>query len=218
MSHHNTVILGNSPTYFSVIISELRDKDVQLDRMRFRSNLRKFGQLLAYEISKELEYEERTVHTPLGESPALILKEQPVAICIMRAGLPLHDGFLEVFDHADNGFVGAFREESEEGDIEIKFEYMATPDLTNRIVVILDPMLATGRSLVQSYHSLLKKGKPRKVYIGCIIGSEKGVDYIQRNMPEATLFIGAVDAILNKKAYIVPGLGDAGDLAFGQKL
>lgn len=213
-----TVVLGQLNSYLSVIISELRDKDVQLDRMRFRHNLRKFGQLLAYEISKQLDYVDKQVQTPLGESLTPVLKQQPVVICIMRAGLPLHDGFLDIFDHADNGFIGAFREESEDGEVEIHFEYMATPDLTNRDVIILDPMLATGRSLVKSYQSLLKKGNPNHVFIGCVIGSQKGVDFIEKNIPEATLYIGAIDAILNKKAYIVPGLGDAGDLAFGEKL
>jgi uracil phosphoribosyltransferase len=210
-------ILSKSSSIFTQIMSELRDMDIQTDRMRFRFNLERAGELMAYEISRHLEYENRTVTTPLGSADVPVLKDQPVIVGILRAGLPLHQGFLRIFDHADNGFISAYRQHTNENEFVIKVEYMACPDLEGRTLILVDPMIATGKSLYLSYQSLLSLGTPKEVFVAGVIGSEEGVQYLRLHMPNAKIFVGDVDKELTAKSYIVPGLGDAGDLAYGAK-
>lgn len=211
----NILCRGNS--IFTQIMSELRDSDIQTDRMRFRFNLERAGELLAYEISRHLQYVNRTVTTPLGALEVPVLASQPVLVGILRAGLPLHEGFLRIFDHADNGFISAYRQHTNENEFVIKVEYMACPEIEDRTLILIDPMIATGKSLYLSYQSLLALGKPREVYVAGVIASEEGLQYLRLHMPGARFFIGDVDKELTAKSYIVPGLGDAGDLAYGGK-
>lgn len=210
-------ILSKGNSIFSQIMSELRDVDIQTDRMRFRFNLERAGELMAYEISRHLQYVNKTVTTPLGTVDVSVLKQQPVLVGILRAGLPLHNGFLRIFDHADNGFISAFRQHTSENEFVIKVEYMACPEIEDRTLILVDPMIATGKSLYLSYQSLLTLGTPREVYVAGVIASEEGLRYLRLHMPHAKFFIGDVDKELTAKSYIVPGLGDAGDLAFGEK-
>ena len=209
--------------YNSIInnfIAELRDIEVQKDRMRFRKNLERIGELTAYEISKTLDYEKVTVTTPLGEKETNILVEQPVLATIMRAGLPLHQGFLNIFDKADNAFIAAYRKYDKNEDFEIRIEYYSAANIDGRVLMLVDPMLATGSSLVQCLDGLLHdEMKPSKLHLVAVIASAEGVDYVKKklNKYDATLWIGSIDDELTAKAYIVPGLGDAGDLAYGEK-
>ncbi len=210
-------VVGQAPSCLNQMLYEMRDQQLQQDRMRFRRNLSRVGQLLAYEISKELAYEPRHVETPLGELDMDLPVEPPVIVSILRAGLPFHQGFLDIFDDADNGFVAAYRHVTRGNDFEIKVEYHALPEITNRSLVLIDPMIATGKSIVMSYRELLGKGRPDKVFIAGVVASEEGLEYVLRHIPGARIFVGAVDRELTAKSYIVPGLGDAGDLAFGPK-
>ena len=209
--------------YNSIInnyIAELRDVEVQKDRMRFRKNLERIGEMTAYEISKTLDYEKVTITTPLGEKETNILVEQPVLATIMRAGLPLHQGFLNVFDKADNAFIAAYRKYDKNEDFEIRIEYYSAANIDGRVLMLVDPMLATGSSLVQCLDGLLHdEMKPSKLHLVAVIASAEGVDYVKKklNKYDATLWIGSIDDELTAKAYIVPGLGDAGDLAYGEK-
>ena len=209
--------------YNSIInnfIAELRDIEVQKDRMRFRKNLERIGELTAYEISKTLDYEKVTVTTPLGEKETNILVEQPVLATIMRAGLPLHQGFLNIFDKADNAFIAAYRKYDKNEDFEIRIEYYSAANIDGRVLMLVDPMLATGSSLVQCLDGLLHdEMKPKKLHLVAVIASAEGVDYVKKklNKYDATLWVGSIDDELTAKAYIVPGLGDAGDLAYGEK-
>lgn len=198
-------------------MSELRDVDIQTDRMRFRFNLERAGELMAYEISRHLQYVNKTVTTPLGSVDVSVLNQQPVLVGILRAGLPLHNGFLRIFDHADNGFISAFRQHTSENEFVIKVDYMACPEIEDRTLILVDPMIATGKSLYLSYQSLLSLGTPKEVFVAGVIASEEGLQYLRLHMPHAKFFIGDVDKELTAKSYIVPGLGDAGDLAFGEK-
>lgn len=211
----NILCRGNS--IFTQIMAELRDSEIQTDRLRFRFNLERAGELLAYEISRHLQYENRTVTTPLGTLEVPVLASQPVLVGILRAGLPLHEGFLRIFDHADNGFISAYRHHTNENEFVIKVEYMACPEIEDRTLILIDPMIATGKSLYLSYQSLLTLGKPKDVYVAAVIASEEGLQYLRMHMPGARFFIGDVDKELTAKSYIVPGLGDAGDLAYGEK-
>lgn len=200
-------------------LAEMRDKSIQKDSMRFRTNIHRLGEILAYEISKKLDYENQEVITPLGTHHSTIIKKHPILATVMRAGLPFYQGFLSYLDKAESAFIGAYRTGEESKDfVEVALQYMASPNLNGRTVIIADPMLATGRSIVKTYQTLLKNGTPSKVFVACIIGSQQGVDYLQQHMPNAELYIGDIDAELSDNAYIIPGLGDAGDLAFGQKL
>ena len=209
--------------YNSIInnfIAELRDVEVQKDRLRFRRNLERIGELTAYEISKTLDYEKVAVTTPLGEKETNILVEQPVLATIMRAGLPLHQGFLNIFDKADNAFIAAYRKYDKNEDFEIRIEYYSAANIDGRVLMLVDPMLATGSSLVQCLDGLLHdEMKPKKLHLVAIIASAEGVDYVKKklNKYDATLWVGSIDDELTAKAYIVPGLGDAGDLAYGEK-
>ena len=186
--------------------------------MRFRRNLERIGEIAAYEISKVLPFEEKEVQTPLGVAVSKMLKEQPVLATILRAGLPLHQGLLNYFDHADNAFVSAYRKHDAEGSFEISLEYMSSPETEDRIVIVSDPMLATGASLVKTIQYLREEGEPKSIHIVVAIACTIGIEYVRREFPTAHIWCGDIDDELTAKGYIVPGLGDAGDLAFGVKV
>jgi len=213
-------ILGESNSIFNQFIAEIRDETVQKDSWRFRKNLQRLGEIFAYEISKTLSYKENSIKTPLGIAKVPKLKTQPVLATILRAGLPLQQGFLNIFDHAENAFISAYRKYDDAGDFHIEFEYLATPSLEEKVVILSDPMLASGSSMEIGYKALLKKGDPEHVHLVAVIGSRKGLEYITEKIKagNVTLWIGAVDEEMTVKSYIVPGLGDAGDLAFGPKI
>ncbi|WP_353136322.1 uracil phosphoribosyltransferase [Pseudopedobacter sp.] len=199
-------------------LSELRNIEVQQDSMRFRRNMERIGEVFAYEISKTLEYEEFEIETPLGASSVNMLANQPILATILRAGLPLHQGLLNYFDHADSAFVSAYRKVRKQGGFIIKTEYVSSPDLTDKIVIVSDPMLATGQSMVLSCKELLGEYKIKELHIVSVIASQEGIAHVKANLPHAKLWIGDIDEELTSKAYIVPGLGDAGDLAYGEKI
>jgi uracil phosphoribosyltransferase len=211
--------LGAEPSLIAAFLAEIRDVGVQQDRLRFRRNLERLGELFAYEISRTLEFAPQEVRTPLGVASCARLREQPVLATILRAGLPLHQGLLNGFDHADNAFISAYRKHHDDDDaFDVEIEYLSSPSLQDRIVILSDPMLATGSSMVLAYKALLQRGTPRQTHVAAAIASRQGVEFAQRNLPGNTVFwIGDIDPELNPKAYIVPGLGDAGDLAFGAK-
>ncbi len=211
-------ILTNNASLINDYLAELRDVEIQKDRARFRKNVERIGEILAYEVSKFLPRKTASIQTPLGLSNTEVLSEQPVLATVLRAGLALHQGFLNYFDHADNAYISAYRKHTNQHEFEIVVEYLATPTLSGRTLLLIDPMLATGRSMFLAYKALLTKGKPAKVIVVSLIASEQGVSYIQQHMPEAEIFIAAVDPSLDENSYIVPGLGDAGDLSFGEKL
>lgn len=201
-------------------LAELRDVNVQKDPMRFRRNLERIGEVLALELSRTLEYAEQEVISPLGSTHVHLLQEQPVLATILRAGLPLHQGLLNYFDRADNAFISAYRKHRKgEDGFDIEVEYLSSPSLHDRTLVICDPMLATGQSMVLVYKALLRLGKPKALHIVAAIASAEGLEYAKLHLPAGTRFwIGAVDEEMTAQAYIVPGLGDAGDLAYGSKL
>jgi uracil phosphoribosyltransferase len=199
-------------------LAELRSVSTQQDRMRFRKNLERLGELMAYEISKKLEYEPHTIQTPLGHAPIDLLTQQPVLVTILRAGFPFFQGFLNFFDQADCGFIGAYRTEGEDA-IAINLDYAATPPVAGRTLILVDPMLATGRSVVDSLKVILKHGTPRHVCFAAVICAPEGVAYIHQNVSiPHSIYTGAIDEKLDHRFYIVPGLGDAGDLSYGAKL
>lgn len=200
------------------IIGELRDVTVQNDRMRFRRNMERVGEFLAYELSKSLEYVIKQVETPLGIAPINVPKHRVVIAAILRAGLPLHQGVLNIFDDADNAFISAYRKHHRDGSFEIHVEYLSCPDLTDTTLIVADPMLATGASMSLTINKLLEYGKPNSLHIVSAIGAQQGVDYIRRRHADAKIWLGAIDEELTAKSYIVPGLGDAGDLSYGEKL
>ncbi|MBK6342370.1 MAG: uracil phosphoribosyltransferase [Flavobacteriales bacterium] len=211
--------LVNQRSVAGQFIAELRDAQVQQDPMRFRRNLERVGEVLALELSRTLEYEEHEVTTPLGIARAHLLKEQPVLATILRAGLPMHQGMLNYFDRADNAFISAYRKhrKGEEG-FDIEVEYMSSPRLDDRVLVLCDPMLATGQSMVLVYRALLRLGIPKQLHVVSAIASAEGLEYAKLHLPAGTRFwIGAIDEEMTAQAYIVPGLGDAGDLAYGRK-
>jgi uracil phosphoribosyltransferase len=199
-------------------ISELRDIQVQTDRMRFRRNLERIGEMAAYELSRHLQYVEKEVQTPLGISQCKVLKEQPVLATILRAGLPLHQGLLNYFDKADNAFISAYRKHNRDGSFDISLDYVSCPDLENRVVIICDPMLATGSSLVKTIQFLREEGHPSEIHVVVAIACTVGIEYVKRSEPNVKIWCGDIDEELTAKGYIVPGLGDAGDLAFGTKV
>lgn len=202
------------------ILAQLRDPDIQQDRMRFRYNLQRLGNLLAYELSKTLSYQQFEIQTALGTAKVADLAAQPVLICVMRAGLPFYQGFLDMFEQADSGFVGAYREEgADAAELEIFLGYSAAPDIAGRDVILVDPMLATGASLLKVWQLLRKKGEPRSLHIAAAIAAPEGLALLQQQLGcTASFWLGALDDKLNPQAYIVPGLGDAGDLCFGSKV
>lgn len=217
------VNMSEAPSVINQYLSELRDVSIQQDKMRFRHNLERIGEMMAYEISKDLNYKEREVKTPLSPCKCKCLAEGIVLATIFRAGLPLHQGFLNVFDKAENGFVSAFRyyKDKECREVGVHVEYMASPDLTGKTLIIVDPMLAKGFSLELAVDTFLKNGTPKRIIMASVIAAQEGVDHIVKcfgNHEEVELWCAAIDPVLNERSYIVPGLGDAGDLAYGGKL
>jgi uracil phosphoribosyltransferase len=212
--------LSESASLCSQFLAEIRDKSIQQDAQRFRRNLERIGEVFAYEISKVLEYETSEVETPLGIAQCPQLTQQPVLASILRAGLPLHQGLLNYFDHAENTFISAYRKHHGDADtFDVEIEYLSSPSLDDKVVILCDPMLATGTSMVLAYKALLQRGTPRHIHVVAAIASREGVDFTVNSLPEnVTLWLGAIDPELTARAYIVPGLGDAGDLAFGTKV
>ncbi len=199
-------------------VAELRNAETQNDRLRFRHNLSRIGSLLAYEISRKMAYHVESIETPLGTAETPTLAEQPVLATILRAGLPMHEGMLLMFDNAANAFVSAYRRHHKDGSFEIQVEYISTPSLENRILIVCDPMIATGSSMEIAVRELIKQGgQPAQVHIACIIASADGIVHLHKNLPFAHIWTCAIDDELTAKSYIVPGLGDAGDLAYGEK-
>jgi uracil phosphoribosyltransferase len=200
-------------------VAELRDVNVQNDRMRFRRNIERIGEVAAYELSKTLQFKSVEVTTPLGIAPTQLLTEQPVLATILRAGLPLHQGMLNYFDKADNAFISAYRKHHPDGSFEISLEYLSCPNLNDRVLILCDPMLATGASLVETIQAIQKTYTPAQIHIVVTIASQKGIEHVEKELGADTpIWCAAIDPILNDKSYIVPGLGDAGDLAFGTKM
>jgi uracil phosphoribosyltransferase len=212
------VNLSEQHSLVSNWVAELREVNIQTDRMRFRRNLERIGEVAAYEISKVLPFEVQEIQTPLGIAAHKILKVQPVLATILRAGLPLHQGLLNYFDKADNAFISAYRKHHKDGSFEISLEYISCPELENRVLIISDPMLATGSSLVKTIQYLKDEGSPAAIHIVVAIACTVGIEYVKREAPHVTIWCGDIDDELTAKGYIVPGLGDAGDLAFGTKI
>jgi uracil phosphoribosyltransferase len=212
--------LGKQNSIFNHFIREIRDVNIQKDAMRFRRNIERIGEIFAYEISKKMNYENNDITTPLGISSESLMIEKPVLATILRAGLPLHQGLLNYFDSSENCFISAFRKHKRGGDFEIKIEYMSSPDLEGKTVILCDPMLASGSSMVLAMEALLSKGKPKHIHVVVTIASSEGIQYFKENLPfrNCTLWLGAEDKEMTAQSYIVPGLGDAGDLAFGEKI
>lgn len=213
-------ILGNQNSLLNQYIAEARDVEIQKDSMRFRKNMERLGEIFAYEISKKLVWADKEVTTPLGEATCKVLKEQPVIATILRAGLPMHNGLLNYFDQAENAFISAYRKHHKNGSFTIQVEYASCPPLDGKILILSDPMLATGGSMVLTYKELLSKGKPAHTHIVSILASVEGIEHVKKHLPTSnfTVWVGAIDDELTAKAYIVPGLGDAGDLAYGSKI
>lgn len=217
MHIHN---LSEENSILNTFISELRDITIQKDSMRFRRNIERIGEVLGYEMSKVLSYKKSTITTPLGTCEMNLLENDIVLCSILRAGVPLHNGLLTYFDNAQNAFISAYRQHKKQPDsFEIVVEYLACPSLENKTLILADPMLATGQSLVATFDALKPFGTPKEVHLACVIGAQDGIDYISKHFKNDThLWIAAIDQQLNDKGYIIPGLGDAGDLAFGEKL
>ena len=210
--------LATESSLFNQYLKEIRDVNIQKDRLRFRKNIERMGSIFAYEISKTWAYKKVPTQTPLGVSEDYVLQEQPVIASVLRAGLPLHQAMLDYFDQADNAFAGAYREEKG-ALLTTVFSYLASPSLENRALILVDPMLATGGSMLKTYQELLKRGKPKTLHIVSIIASKQAVEKMKLELPEdAYLWLGKIDPELTNKSYIAPGIGDAGDLAFGEKL
>lgn len=210
LSDHNTVA--------NQFIAELRDKDIQVDRAKFRKNMKKLGQIMAYEISKRLDFKNVQITTPLGVSSLQVPAKQPVLLTVLRAGLPYFEGFLDYFDQSDCGFIGAYRQEGT-GEVVVQLDYVAAPDVNEREMILIDPMMATGKSVVNAVQSLLKHGQPAHIHIAALVAAPEGIDFIRKNIKVPhTIYACALDENLNQQFYIVPGLGDAGDLSFGLKL
>ena len=213
LSEHHSVLQN--------FLREIRDVDIQKDRLRFRRNIERIGEVMAIELSKVLNYASTDVQTPLAKTKVDVISDQLVLATILRAGMPLHQGFLNIFDHADNGFLSAYRRVNAEGELEIVAEYMAAPSIDDKTLVVVDPMLATGMSMEVGYLALLKHGTPRYTHLCCTIATPQAIDYMRKALndrDDVTLWCAAIDPVLNEKKYIVPGLGDAGDLCYGQKI
>ena len=213
------VNLGDTNSILNKFVAELRDVDIQKDSLRFRRNVERIGEIMAYEISKEFHYSTKDIQSPLGIAPMNTPDDQIVISTILRAGLPFHQGFLRYLDNAENAFVSAYRKYKDRLDFDIHIEYIASPRLTGKTLIISDPMLATGSSMELAYEALLTKGVPGHVHVASIISSKQALEYLQKKMPDdkTTIWIAALDNDLDDHSYIVPGLGDAGDLAFGEK-
>ena len=217
MHIHN---LSQQNSVLNTFISEMRDVNIQKDNMRFRRNIERIGEVLGYEMSKSLNYKASKVETPLASCTMDLLENDIVLCSILRAGVPIHNGLLNYFDKAENAFISAYRHHKENPEsFEIIVEYLACPDLENKTLILADPMLATGQSMVATFEALKPFGTPKEVHLVSVIGAQEGVDYVSKSFDENThLWIATIDAVLNDKGYIIPGLGDAGDLAFGKKL
>ena len=203
---------------YNKFLSELRNAQIQKDSMRFRKNLERLGEISAYEISKSLDNFSLSTNTPLGISTTKVPHENLVLATILRAGLPLHNGLLNYFDSAENCFISAFRKHTSSNDFDVEIEYLASPKLDGKVVLLSDTMLASGQSMVLAYKALLEKGNPSEIHLVSVIGSQQGIDFVSQNFPKnTTLWIGGIDPKMTTQSYIVPGLGDAGDLAFGEK-
>ena len=205
---------------FNQYMAELRDAVIQQDRMRFRRNLERIGEIMAYEISKAFEYDDEEVTTPLGIKQIRTMHEQPVIATILRAGLPFHNGMLSMFDQADSAFIAAYRKyDKNEEDSEIRVEYYSSPDIEDRILILCDPLLATGESIVKTLNGLMEDMMPKEVHIAVAVASQDGLDYVERTMSRlpVTIWVGSIDEELTARAYVVPGIGDVGDLAYGEK-
>lgn len=214
--------LSETDSVVGQYLSEIRDTHYQQNRLLFRNNIMRIGELEAYEISKTLDYEAKDVQTPLGLASVRVPSDKIVLATIFRAGLPFHNGFLNIFDHAGNAFVSAYREytDEEHTKVGIHVEYLATPDIDNKTIIIADPMLATGGSMELGYKAFLSKGTPRRIHVACVIATPEGIDHIKKTLPEdkTTIWCAAIDPGMNEHKYIVPGFGDAGDLCYGGKL
>lgn len=210
--------LSSTHSLISNWVSELRDVEVQQDRMRFRRNLERIAEVIGYEISKQMEMVEKEINTPMGVATCKVLKDQPVLATILRAGLAMHNGLLNYFDKADNAFLSAYRKHRADGSFEIRLEYMSCPEIEDRVVIISDPMLATGASMVKSIQYLKEEGNIKELHIVCAIACSVGIEFVKRAEPKAIIWCGAIDDEITAKGYIVPGLGDAGDLAYGAKM
>lgn len=214
-------ILSQENTVLNKFIAEIRDRTIQKDSMRFRRNMERIGEVTAYEISRTLAYSPRVVETPLGEATVQTIDDQLVIATILRAGLPYHQGFLNYFDDAQNAFVSAYRKSTKDGKFTVKVEYISCGSLEGKTLLLVDPMLATGSSLVLAYNALCERGGvPDHTHVAAVIASEQGIDYVEKNMPRqsTTIWAAAVDEELTSRSYIVPGIGDAGDLAYGEKI
>lgn len=214
--HH----IAENNSVLNTFLSEIRDQTIQKDSLRFRRNIERIGEILSYELSKTLSYSNENITTPLGTKEVQLSTNDLVLCSILRAGLPLHQGLLNYFDKAENAFISAYRHHpNNDQDFEIVVEYFASPEIENKTLLLADPMLATGQSLVAVYEAIKKHGIPKEIHILAVIGAKEGVDFVADHFPENThLWIATIDDSLNEKGYIIPGLGDAGDLAFGQKL
>jgi uracil phosphoribosyltransferase len=208
---------ANTPSVIHQYLFELRNVDIQKDGLRFRRNLERMGELMAYEISKTLEYVETEVETPFGTAKVKVPEQNMVVAAILRAGLPLHRGIINVMDYADSAFVSTYRKHNPDGSFQVKLEYVTCPDLTDSVLVIADPMLATGSTVCEAVESLLEYGQPRQIHLVTAISSNQGIEHVSRLYPQMHIWTGDVDEELTAKSYIVPGLGDAGDLCFGKK-
>ena len=212
--------LEKTDSVFNQYMAELRDAVIQQDRMRFRRNLERIGQIMAYEISKSFEYDDEEVTTPLGIKSIRTMHEQPVIATILRAGLPFHNGMLSMFDQADSAFIAAYRKyDKNEEDSEIRVEYFSSPDIEDRILILCDPLLATGESIVKTLNGLMEDMIPKEIHIAVAVASQDGLDYVDRTMSRlpVTIWVGSIDEELTARAYVVPGIGDVGDLAYGEK-
>lgn len=211
-------VLSEKTSIADVYLQELRNLEVQQDRARFRHNLERLGEILAYRVSEHLVYSSEYIDTPLSATKAKFLREQPVLASILRAGLPLHQGFLRIFEQADNAYIAAYRKTTYNYEFEIRLEYVATPDLTQRELIVLDPMLATGSTLIAALNAMKTYGIPKNLHIVSVIASQHAIRYVRQNLPHAHIWTVAIDPELNVQSYIIPGLGDAGDLALGKKI
>lgn len=210
--------LSKTNSIFSNFIAEIRDAEIQKDPLRFRRNLERIAEILGYELSKKLEYEKKEITTPLGVAEENVIKELPVLATILRAGLGMHQGLLNYFDRAESAFISAYRKHTTLEEFDVYVEYLASPKIDNRVLVISDPMLATGTSMHLVYKAMLEQGNPKKLFVVAAIASSDAMDYLKKHLPDTTeYFVGAIDNELTAQSYIVPGLGDAGDLAFGEK-
>lgn len=213
LSEHNSVL--------NHFLREIRDVEIQKDSLRFRRNIERIGEVMAVEVSKQLNYEPVQVQTPLATATVNTISDQLVLATILRAGMPLHQGFLNIFDHAENAFLSAYRRVNEKGELEIVAEYMAAPAIDGKTLIVVDPMLATGMSMEVGYLALLRHGMPKHTHLCCAIGTPQSIEYLRKALndrEDVTLWCAAVDPVLNDKKYIVPGLGDAGDLCYGTKI